>query len=214
MSNKVKKAANKFYKKLKGSITFEAAESYLKRIGYRVVLFNTPAGDAELERYNLVEMAQQTDAFTYSATAKIVFINNLLSAADKLYALLHEIAHIILKHLEIERLSTHSRILLDIDADAFVHYLLNPQHSPSKTVAICSFFAIAATSAIFYNPTINTNTASISNIITHSSDVVYITSTGDKFHTPNCGTITGRATAQISRIEALKIHAPCSMCNP
>ena len=214
MSNKVKKAANKFYKKLKGSITFETVESYLKRIGYRVILFNTPSGDAELERYNLVEMAQQADAFTYSATAKIIFINNLLSAEDKLYALLHEIAHIILKHLEIERLSTHSSILLDIDADAFVHYLLNPQQSPSKSVAVCSFLAIAATSAIFYNPTMNTNTASVSNIVTQSNNIVYITSTGEKFHTANCGTITGRAMAQITRTEALKIHDPCSMCNP
>lgn len=214
MSNKVKKAANKFYKKLKGRITFETAESYLKRIGYRVIFFNTPSGDAELERYNLVEMAQQTDAFTYSATAKIIFINNLLSAEDKLYALLHEIAHIILKHLEIERLSAYSSILLDIDADAFVHYLLNPQQSPSKTAAVCSFLAIAATAAIFYNPAINTNTASVANIVTRSSDIVCITSTGYKFHTPNCGTITGRATAQISRTEALKIHEPCSMCNP
>lgn len=214
MSNKVKKAANKFYKKLKGRIIFETAESYLKRIGYRVIFFNTPAGDAELKRYNLVEMAQQTDAFTYSATAKIIFINNLLSAEDKLYALLHEIAHIILKHLEIERLSTHSSILLDIDADAFVHYLLNPQQSPSKTVAVCSFLAIAATSAIFYNPAMNTNTAPVSNIVTQSNNIVYITSTGEKFHTANCGTITGRALAQITRTEALKIHEPCSMCNP
>lgn len=214
MSNKVKKAANKLYKQLKGNITFEAVEAYLKKPGYKIMFYNTKIGDAELDRYHLTEKAQRTNAFTYCGSAKIIFINGLLSVEDKFYLLLHEVAHIILKHLDSGKISMSNGILLDIDADAFVHYLLNPQQSPSKTVAVCSFLAIAATSAIFYNPAINTNTTSVSNIITHSSDVVYITSTGDKFHTPNCGTITGRATAQISRIEALKIHAPCSMCNP
>ena len=136
MSNKVKKAANKFYKQLKGRVTFETVESHLIKTGYKIIFFNTPSGDAEIARYRLMEKVQTANAFTYCATAKIVFLNNLLSAEDKLYALLHEVAHIILKHLEIERLSTYSSILLDIDADAFVHYLLNhPQRFP-KTIVV------------------------------------------------------------------------------
>lgn len=214
MSNKVKKAANKLYKQLKGNITFEAVEAYLKKPGYKIMFFNTKVGDAELERYRLIEKAQRTNAFTYCGSANIIFINGLLSVEDKFYLLLHELAHIILKHLESGKIAMSNGILLDIDADAFVHYLLNPPQSPNKIIAVCSFLAIAATSAFFYNPATNTKTASVSNIITQSADIVYITSTGDKFHTSNCGTIIGRTTAQISRIEALKIHAPCSMCNP
>ena len=214
MNKKVKKAAAKFYRQLKGNVLFETVENYLKRIGYKVIFFNTPQGDAEIARYHLSETIYQAKAFTYCSTAKIIFIDNNLSAEDKFYALLHEVAHIILKHLEIERLSTHSSIRLDIDADAFVHYLLNPQQSPSKTIATCTFLAIAIISAFFYNPAMNTNSTSVSNIITQSSDIVYITSTGQHFHFANCGTITGRATAQIKRDEALKIHTPCKMCNP
>ncbi len=214
MSNKVKKAANKLYKQLKGNITFEGVETHLKKLGYKIMFSHTKTGDAELERYRLTEKAKQTNAFTYCGSAKIVFINGLLPVEDKFYLLLHEVAHIILKHLEPGKISMSNGILLDIDADAFVHYLLNPQQSPSRTVAVCSFLAIAATSAIFYNPTMNTNTASVSNIVTQSNNIVYITSTGEKFHTANCGTITGRAMAQITRTEALKIHDPCSMCNP
>ena len=75
MSNKVKKAANKLYKQLKGNITFDAVEAHLKKQGYKIIFFNAPLGDAELQRYNLSEKAQKTKAFTYSCTtAKIIFI--------------------------------------------------------------------------------------------------------------------------------------------
>lgn len=214
MNKNIQKAAKKLYKQLKGDITFAAIENHLKKLGYRILFYNTPAGDAELERYGLKEKALKLKAFTYCSTAKIVFINNLFSVEDKFYLSLHETAHITLKHLEPGRIFMSNGILLDIEADAFVHYLLDPQQSPSRTVAVCTFLAIATMSAIFYNSTMNTNTTAVSNMVTQSEGIVYITSTGDKFHTPNCGTITGRAVAQITRAEALKIHEPCSMCNP
>ncbi len=213
MGNKIKKTANKFYKKLKGRITFETVEGHLRKTGYKIILFNTSSGDAEIARYRLTKKVQTANAFTYCATAKIIFLNNLLSAEDKLYALLHETAHITLKHLEIERLSAHSSILLDIDADAFVHYLLNPQQSLHKFIA-AGLLAIGATAgAFFYHPVTPKNT-SVANLPARSDTVVYITSTGAHFHSAGCGSITGRATAQIERGEALRIHTPCSLCNP
>ena len=214
MNKKVKKAAVKFYKQLKGRVVFETVESYLKKIGYRVIFFNTPTGDAEVTRYCLTETAQQTKAFTYCSTAKLIFIDNFLSAEDKLYALLHETAHIILKHLDIERLSAHSSILLDIDADAFVHYLLNPPSHSHKNTALGIAVACISAGALFYNPAADVNTTPTTNITTQPRNIVYITSTGNHFHCENCGTTTGRKTAQISRTEALKIHTPCSVCNP
>lgn len=214
MNKKVKKAAVKFYRQLKGSVSFETVENYLKRLGYRVMFFHTPAGDAEIARYHLSEAIQGARAFTYCASAKIIFIDNLLSAEDKRYALLHETAHIILKHLDIERLSAHSSILLDIDADAFVHYLLNPQPPSYKATAAGLAITCGLAGAMFFNPAADVNTIPAANITTQSGNIVYITSTGDHFHSANCGTITGRNTAQISRTEALKIHTPCSMCNP
>ena len=215
MSNKVKKAANKLYRQLKGTITFEAIEAHLRKLGYRIIFFNAPLGDAELQRYKLSEKAQKAKAFTYCCTtAKIVFINNLLSVEDKFYLLLHETAHIVLKHLEPGSVSMSNAILLDINADAFVHYLLNPQQLSHKTAAACLAVTVAASGLIFYNPATNTSTTSVASITARSVDTVHITSTGQKFHSANCGTITGRATAQLSRTEALKIHEPCAMCNP
>lgn len=215
MSNKIKKAANKLYKQLKGNITFEAIEAYLKKQGYRIIFFNAPLGDAELHRYKLSEKAQKTKAFTYRCTtAKIVFINNLLSVEDKFYLLLHEMAHIVLKHLEPGSISMHNGLLLDIDADAFVHYLLNPQQSSRKAVAAGLLVLGVATGAFLYNPTQTTNTLPVVNLSTQPESIVYITSTGEHFHSVNCGSITGRATAKIERDEALRIHTPCKLCNP
>lgn len=215
MSNNVRKAANKLYKQLKGNITFEAIETHLKKQGYRIIFFNAPLGDTELQRYKLSEKAQKTKAFTYSCTtAKIIFINNQLSVEDKFYLLLHEMAHIILKHLEPGKISMSNSILLDIDADAFVHYLLNPQPPSYKTAAVGIVISCILAGGIFFKPASNVATTSVANITTQPGNTVYITSTGEKFHTANCGTIIGRSTAQITRTEALKIHEPCSMCNP
>lgn len=214
MSNKVKKAANKLYKQLKGNITFEAVEAFLKKLGYKIIFFNTAPGDAELARYCLTEKAQRTDAFTYCGSAKIVFINSLISVEDRFYLLLHEVAHIILRHLEPGSISMHNGLLLDIDADAFVHYLLNPQQSSRKIVAAGLLALGVATGALFYNPTQNTNTSPVVNLSTQPESIVYITSTGEHFHSVNCGSITGRATAKIERNEALRIHTPCKICNP
>lgn len=214
MSSKVKKAANKLYNKLKGDITFSAVEDYLKKLGYKIIFFNTIHGDAELARYGLTEKAQQTDAFTYCGSAKIVFINSLISVEDRFYLLLHEVAHIILKHLEPGRISMSNSILLDIDADAFVHLLLNPQQFSRKTAIAWLLVLGTATGVFLYNAMTYTETPPVVNLVAQPESIVYITSTGEKFHDENCGTITGRATAQISRTEALKIHEPCSMCNP
>lgn len=213
--NKIQKAAKKLYKQLKGNITFEALEAHLKKLGYRIIFFNAPMGDAELQRYNISEKAQKAKAFTYSCTtAKIVFINNQFSVEDKFYLLLHETAHIILKHLEPGKITMSNGILLDIDADAFVHYLLNPQPPSYKATAAGLAITCGLAGAMFFNSAADVNTIPTANITTQSGNIVYITSTGEKFHTANCGTITGRATAQITRTEALKIHEPCSMCNP
>lgn len=212
--NKIQKAAKKLYKQLKGNVTFEAVEAHLKKIGYRILFFNAPLGDGELQRYRLLEKAQKTKAFTYCASAKIIFINNDLSVEDKFYLLLHEVAHIVLKHLEPGKISMSNGILLDIDADAFVYYLLNPQPYSHKNTVVGIAVACISAGALFYNPATDVNTVPTSSITTQPRNIVYITSTGDHFHCANCGTITGRNVAQISRTEALKIHEPCSMCNP
>ncbi len=118
------KQAVKLRRKLKGKIDFVSIEEYLDSKGYKVIFYNTPVGDSQLERYHLVEKAQETKAFTYCSTAKIVFIDNDISPEDKTYALYHELGHIEVGHLDYKRMSTINKILMEIQADAFACALL------------------------------------------------------------------------------------------
>lgn len=118
------KQAIKLRRKLKWKINFESIEEYLEGIGYKVIFFNTPVGDAELTRYGLTEKAEETKAFTYCGSAKIVFINGQLSPEDKTYLLYHELGHIVLGHLKYRHIGTNNKHLLEFQADTFAYALL------------------------------------------------------------------------------------------
>jgi len=118
-AKQINRLAIRCKRKLKGRTDFVSVEEYLNDVGYKVIFFNTNAGDTELARYCLTEKAQNTNAFTYCGTAKIIFINNNISPEDKVYSLYHEMGHIMLGHLECRRIGTTNKILLDIQADAF-----------------------------------------------------------------------------------------------
>lgn len=211
---KIETAANKFYKSINGKIEFEIVEKHLKKLGYEIMFFNTVAGDNELARYGQTEKAKTSKAFTYVGTAKIIFINNMLSVEDKLYVLLHEVGHIELKHLDYERLSAHNRILLDIDADAFVYFVLYKKRKPVTPVLLLLFAVITA--VCMFHLTFSTKTNVPINNYTREENFehVVITSTGDCYHRETCGTISGRPTAYMELSEAQKLLSPCKMCNP
>lgn len=114
-------------------IDFVSLERYAESKGYRVIFFNTPAGDIEVERYNCGNDAKETDAFVCKRTgARHIFINNDCSAEEKLYLLYHEIGHVVLKQIDYARLTTYNRILMDIEADTFAYFLLNAPRTKER----------------------------------------------------------------------------------
>ena len=86
--HEIKRAAKKLIKSLKGNVDFVSLEEHLKHFGYTVIFFNTPVGDKEIIRYDLKRKTETTDAFTYNASARIVFINNNCSGEEKLNLLM------------------------------------------------------------------------------------------------------------------------------
>lgn len=210
----IETAANNFYKYLGGKIEFETVEKHLEKLGYKILFFNSPVGDAELKRYGQTEKAKTSKAFTYSGTAKIIFIDNFLSAEDKLYVLLHEAAHIKLKHLELDRLSTHNSILLDTDADAFVYFLLSKKHKPLLPLIVFLVVGIAVACIVFLTSASQTSSRTDNSATKEVSDFVLITAAGSHYHRESCGAINGHLTAKIKSEEAQKLFSPCTMCNP
>ena len=117
-------AGKKIIKALRKKLSFENAEEITNNLGYSVVFFNTAVGDAELERYDLIEEKESLMAFTYFENARIVFIDGKLSVEDRLYLLLHEIGHIVLGHLESD-IFNRNKVLMDIEADNFAYKVIH-----------------------------------------------------------------------------------------
>ena len=120
--NRARAQAKKFVRKLKSDVSYVNLEKYIGD-WYNIVFFNTSLGDIEIERYNL-QHKMNLKAFTYSKTAKIIFIDGTLHSDDRLYLLLHEIGHIALGHIGDGRLMTRNQILIEFEADAFAYEVL------------------------------------------------------------------------------------------
>lgn len=120
--NRARAEAKKLVRKLKGNISYPTLERYIEK-QYKIVFYNTEAGDAEIERYGL-EHKTTLKAFTLSASAKIIFIDGSLHTEDRLYVLLHEIGHIVLGHIGDGRLMTRHQLLTEYEADSFAYEVL------------------------------------------------------------------------------------------
>lgn len=213
----VRCAANKFIKKAKGKLDFSDIREYLRLIGYSIVFYNTPEGDIELSRYNLTEKAKNTNSFVYVGVAKILFINDNISKENKKYLLYHELGHIFLKHLTNDKISTHSEILLDIEADAFAYRLIRFKKSvPVFPLLLCCITVILILSNICVKYNNDYVPISYERIISApaDNDIVCVTPSGKKYHNPNCIYVQNKDCTKLTKAEAKKFLTPCLVCNP
>ena len=210
--------ANKIKNALKGkNLTFVNVEKVLKHLGYSVVLFNTPVGDMEIQRYNLEHEKNTTKAFTYSQTAHIVFINGALHSDDRLYLALHELGHIVLGHIGDGKLITRNPILIDIEADNFAHSIIYSKKDKSMYILIALFilcFSVLINIGIARTPLIPVSLPENIEQQKHMAETVYVTPSGSKFHRKGCVYIKGRELTELQLDEAIKNYQPCKVCNP
>lgn len=226
MTNKyIRKTAKNFLKEINSRTDFVSVEEYLKKLGYKVIFFNTPNGDIELERFNLKEKAKYTNSFTYTGSAKIVFINGNTSPEDKKYLLYHEAGHILLGHLDYPRMSAKSNCLMEFEADTFAHLIVNPPKT-NKAVILMTVLMILATSISFYagkhfstsstsntSPVINQTLQDSQKTYEINTELVCITRTGRKYHKEDCRYVKN-GYIKISLSDAKEMYSPCSVCKP
>lgn len=226
MQNTVVRAAIKFRnKELKKKIDFETVKAVLKSRDYTVLFYDPDEGCEIFNKYGIREYARSVDAFTFKKDdLKYVFIQRKPSCEDKLYLLLHEVGHIILKHSEKNSLISSTR-LCELEADTFAYTVLNPpNHSRASALTVWILTMALSFSAGFFgaprvNPTqTDTDPQEISEIAFTAEDVVdelvYITRTGKKYHLENCVYIRSKESTAVEKEEAQRTHAPCSVCNP
>jgi len=215
MSKKVYKTAKKFIKAVRGKKDFISAEQLAEKLGYKIVFYNSPFGDAEIIRYHLEQKAQNTKGFTYVAAAKIIFIDNSVHSDDKFYILLHEIGHIMLGHVGDGKTFLRNAVLMDIEADAFAHEVLYPTKHYKSLVSVLILCITLCTTYVISSHFGNTDTPDEKlSVNTTSEPSVYITRSGTRYHSENCSSTRNSLTAIISKTEAEKLFPPCRLCNP
>lgn len=205
MKNKnIRKITNKLKRKLKYDITIESVIDYLKKSGYLVVFFNNPQGDKLIKEYKLEEYADTKQAFTCRKNnMQVVFVDDVLSHQDKLYALLHELGHIVFEHLDGLVYSDNS--FCEIEAETFAYEMLKPR----KHTALIIFTVFVITSlvlgigCILYTKENNS-----------MQNNVAVTRTGQSYHRESCMSIQGKDYIYIPKTEAEKIYSSCGICNP
>lgn len=194
--------ATKYIRKIR-KVDYINAKQYLERNGWKVVLFNTPNGNALIDKLGLVEYAKRTDGFVYDVNClKYVFINGQLSDRDKLVTILHETGHI-----ELEQDLTSLDKLDEAVAWRFACDVLFHTRSIIRRIISYIIVSLLTTAVIFA-------CHSISNKIENTNQTVYVTTSGEKYHTSECYFIQNRETISLKMEEALKQYEPCTFCNP
>lgn len=241
MTNNIKKKAKKFAKhKVHWTVDCNAILSHLTSINYTVVYYNLSEPNELITGYKLTELSKRVSAFAvHHETEKFVFLRSDITEEKKLYALLHEAAHITLGHMDEDHIPKHKR-LEEMEAEAFAYEVL--QCKPHNNIVwVLSSLILAVSLGIgsisyFNSPTeipynsVITETVSktvnnfedsevlqkVYNEVMESSkaEKVYITPSGKKYHLPSCRYVKNKNCTALERADAEKKYEPCSVCKP
>lgn len=108
---------------------------------------------------------------------------------------------------------------MESSANAFAAEVISPSSFVSMTSIIVAITAVVISLFIGYNlHTSKTITVLNEHLSTQTSEledsIVYITSSGSKYHSVNCIHIRNKECAMVNKQQAQRIFEPCSVCNP
>lgn len=201
------KTTKKFIRKeLKNNINFETLKECIQKSGYVIIFYKQGHPNDIIIKYNKSDSAAKYHAFTIKRNdAKYVFIDSDISYQDKLYYLAHELAHIVLGHLDSNANVADFRYQ-EMQAEAFAHAVLNyKSHKGLYAVIISAVLVVVlAICGITYHI----------HALQADSTTVYITPTGKKYHSENCRYVQDKDCTAVSELQAEKNYEPCKVCNP
>ncbi len=150
MENITQTARRFVRKELKGKADFETLSRYANRLGYIIKFYEPDRPDDIVKLYNLSDIAKARQALTFrNDNVKYIFINNEISPENKLHALAHELAHIILGHLDVNKNIVDYR-RQDMEADAFAYTILNYRKPPHKIYALIGILSALLIMSVSY----------------------------------------------------------------
>jgi Predicted Zn peptidase len=141
--------AVKTRQKLNDNISFNSIENYLKTINCGLLFYGKNDNeDCIIDVIGQRGYSKTVSAFTYkSREINIIFINldNELTCEEKLFLLLHELGHILLKHKSINGILAYGLDECEADADYFAELLTQKtikykyEKSRDKIITIYNF---------------------------------------------------------------------------
>lgn len=222
----IKKIAKKLKKELGKEVRIEAVISALTKRGFTLLYTNTDEGIEQLERYNLTQYAKNKKCFTYISSVKLVFVDGTLNKSDIIKLLLHELAHIDLRHIGYADQHIYDEVSAEIEADAVVYNVLSG-NSKKYTPAIFIVISVLLVNSLGITllkeerHTVPINTAPPQIVeenqnytVDDIANTVYVTRTGKRFHRESCRYVKTDGVKPLSRDEAIKKYTPCKVCTP
>lgn len=163
-----------------------------------------------LRSFGFDAVSPATQAFTCEKDGKkIIFIIVFSTDNDKLYLLLHELAHLFLNHFYVSDITEPEK---EIQANEFASYVMRTKCT--KNIFTYTIASVAVASLLFGSMPTNSIHLQTDRTKACPTEVV-ITKTGDKYHMPDCYHIIGRNTVSLNITEALALgYKACKSCRP
>lgn len=218
----IKKVTKNLKKELGKEVKIEAVLSALTRRGFTLLYLDSEEGAEQLQYYKLTQYAKNKKCFTYVSSVKLVFIDGTLHKNDITKLLLHELAHIDLRHVGYTDCQIYDEVSAEVEADAVVYNVLN--HNNSKYISAALIIIailllnIMGISIIHQKQDTRNNVSAATQQHPESTndtlDVVYISPGGNHFHREFCKYAKADGALTLPREEAAEHYAPCKLCNP
>ena len=219
----INKIAKRLKKELGKEITIDKLSTALSKRGFSLLYTDSPEGIEQLEYYKLSDYAKTKKCFTYCSSVKLVFVDGTLHKSDITKLLLHELAHIELRHIGYTDYHIYDEVSAEVEADAVVYSVLNLKKQKKLPFAIAFLIILILNATALYfisNTKIEKETAASSTVqesetaSEDSANTVYVTRTGIRYHRKSCRYAKAYDTKALSREEATKTHTPCKVCKP
>ncbi len=202
-------------------ISSASLTSALLRQGFTVLKFNRLCNDEDLDdlidALKLRSYIASSKGFTYAnADHRLVFVHEELSEKETCMVLAHEQGHIYCAHTEKQPILGED-VRQENEANEFAHHLLHPsawqktkmwvRRNKVLTVVLASVLALAI---------IGGGVFAYLSSFEHRVGDYYLTETGTKYHTAECGFVKDRDTSRkMTQAEYESgLFTPCTRCLP
>lgn len=178
--------------------------------GYEIIDFDPSSNNDLFQELSLDKDITRQGAFLYrNNKVKLLFIRETLDEREKLYAVAHEIGHILCNHVQDE-----TSVNEEYEANEFAHYFLHPSKNQQAIAAVSRRKWISIGTIIFIICLSLIGIWSWNSFIESKYSNYYVTSSGTKYHRKSCSLIKDKENLRRLTKEDVQSGAyeACGVC--